>query len=358
MSASVDINGYELGRPFAPYVIAEIGVNHEGSLDLAKRLILEAKEGGAHAAKFQTYKADLLASKHSPAYWDQSKEPTESQHELFQKFDAFGPSEYEALAEYCARVGIDFLSTPFDSQAVEVLAPLVPLIKIASADITNVPLLRQCAATRKPLMISTGAASLPEIEYARNVVREAGCEQLVLLHCILNYPTPIHHAQLGMITTLKRAFPDCLVGYSDHVVPDKDILALQVATLLGAVVLEKHFTHDKALAGNDHYHAMDKHDLQRFLKKLSLIRGLVGEREAKALEIEKIARREARRSIVAARDLKKGSVITESDLIPKRPGHGISPIHWDEVIGREVLRDVPEDIMLSWDMLAPSNADD
>ncbi|MBA2706714.1 MAG: N-acetylneuraminate synthase family protein, partial [Gemmatimonadaceae bacterium] len=198
-----------------PYVIAEIGVNHEGSLDLAKRLIELAKEGGADAAKFQTYKAESLASRHSPAYWDLSKEPTTSQFRLFQKYDGFGPEDYRELARHCGEIGIDFVSTPFDRDAVELLAPLMPFFKIASADLTNTPLLRQVAGHGKPVVLSTGASTRAEIGEAVGTLRHAGCRELSLLRCVLNYPTADENANLGMIGALERDYPELVIGYSD-----------------------------------------------------------------------------------------------------------------------------------------------
>ncbi|OPK10880.1 N-acetylneuraminate synthase family protein [Pseudomonas sp. VI4.1] len=334
-------------NPLQPYVIAEIGVNHSGDMELAKRLIKEAKEGGAHAAKFQSYKAEKIASRHSPAYWDTTKESTESQYKLFQMYDSFEPEDYAELARYCKELDIDFLSTPFDLEAVDFLNPLMPLFKIASADITNIPLIRKCAKTGKPLIMSTGASTLAEIEHAINVAREAGAKNIALLHCVLNYPTPKENAQLGMIKVLSRTFPDCLIGYSDHVVPDETISALEASVLLGACILEKHFTHDKALPGNDHYHAMDKHDLRRFMEKVESYRTLISG-ESKNLEKEQSARLHARRSIVAARNIKAGEKLSEENLIAKRPGHGISPTHWDEVIGKNVICDIETDTLISW----------
>jgi len=340
-----------VGNYLHPYIIAEIGVNHEGSMELAKRLIDEAKEGGAHAAKFQSYKASKIASKHSPAYWDQSKEPTDSQYKLFQKYDSFEPEQYEELANYCQTVGIDFMSTPFDLDAVDFLDPLMPVFKVASADITNVPLIRKCASMGKPLIMSTGAATLAEIEFALNTAKEAGAKEISLLHCVLNYPTPVENAQLGMITTLARVFPNVVVGYSDHVVPDETISSLEASMLLGASILEKHFTHDKSLPGNDHYHAMNKADLRRFVDKASVYAKLISS-DTKDLAKEGAARLHARRSIVANGAIKKGQVITEENLIAKRPAHGISPIHWDEVVGREASVDIEDDMLISWENLA------
>jgi len=335
-----------------PYIIAEIGVNHEGSLELAKRLIELAKEGGADGAKFQSYKADTLASKNSPAYWDTSKETTRSQHELFQKYDNFEPEDYAELARHAAECDIDFLSTPFDDAAVDYLEPLVPFYKIASADITNTPLLRRVARTRKPVVLSTGASNMDEIRWSVQTLHEAGATDVVLLHCILNYPCENRNAHVRMITGLAEAFPCYLIGYSDHTVPDPDMTALAVAYSLGAVVLEKHFTHDKTLPGNDHYHAMDMHDLRRFVDRMATIADILGEESAKApIATEDISRLNARRSIVLARSVRSGQVLAESDLTYKRPGTGVGPQEWDRVIGMSVTRDLPDDHVLTWDDL-------
>lgn len=338
-----------------PYVIAEIGVNHEGDLELAKRLIDLAREGGADAAKFQSYKAGKIASRHSPAYWDTNKEPTSSQYALFQKYDSFGPDDYAALAEHCRNVGITFLSTPFDIDAVAELDPLLDYFKIASADITNIPLLRQVARTEKPVVLSTGAATLAEIDIAVNTLRQAGCADPVLLHCILNYPCPNANAHLNMINGLQRIYPDLVIGYSDHTVPEPAMQILTAAWLKGAAVIEKHFTHDKTLPGNDHYHAMDVHDLRRFIANVGFLEEALGNTHKAPLPDEAPARRHARRSIVAARDLRPGEVMDESNLTCKRPAHGISPLHWDEIIGRRVARAVGEDNSLQWSDLEPTS---
>lgn len=334
-----------------PYVIAEIGVNHEGSMDTARRLIDLCKEGGADAAKFQTYKADRIASKHSPAYWDRSEEPSDSQHKLFQKYDRFGPDEYAALAEYCAKVDIEFASTPFDIGAVDLLEPLVSFYKIASADLTNIPLLRKVASKGMPILLSTGASTLAEIEMAVGTLKIAGCTQLVLLQCTLNYPCPYPNANLNMIEGLQRAYPDLTIGYSDHTQPDPDMMILSTAWLKGAYVLEKHFTHDKTLPGNDHYHAMDMNDLKKFMRNVDLLETVQGSSFKRPLQDEAPAREHARRSIVVERALAAGDTITEESLTCKRPAHGISPINWDNVVGRKVRRDLPVDHILQWEDL-------
>ena len=183
MPTSVQLGKRLIQQNSKPYVIAEIGVNHEGSMKQAKVLIEQAKMGGADAAKFQSYKAGTLASKHSPSYWDTSKEATRSQYELFQKYDGFGPQEYVELADHCQQVGIDFISTPFDNQAVEFLDPLVPFFKVASADLTNTPFLRKIGAKQKPVVLSTGAATLAETDEAVRILEQSGCPNVVLLHC-------------------------------------------------------------------------------------------------------------------------------------------------------------------------------
>lgn len=338
-----------------PYVIAEIGVNHEGSMDLAKRLIDLAKEGGADAAKFQTYKAETLASRHSPAYWDLTKEPTTSQFRLFKKYDAFGPDEYAALAQHCSDAGIDFASTPFDSAAADLLAPLMPFFKIASADLTNTPLLRQVAGFGKPVILSTGASTMGEVREAVGTLESAGCGSLSLLHCVLNYPTADENANLGMISSLRAEYPDTVIGYSDHTVPDEGMTALCAAYLLRARVIEKHFTHDKSLPGNDHYHAMDVGDLKRFLANVNRLDSMLGPGGPhRPIDAEETARLNARRSIVLDADVDAGTPLTESMLTYKRPGTGVSPRHWDEIVGRKVARSLERDHVLQWTDLTPS----
>lgn len=339
---------YDLTTEKLPYIIAEVGVNHEGSFEKALHLIDLAKEGGANGVKFQTYKAEKITSKFSPAYWDTTKESTKSQYELFKKYDSFGQTEYEKLAVYCQEKRIDFLSTPFDDDAAEFLDPLVPFHKIASADLTNLPLLRRLARKNKPILLSTGAANITEINWALQTLRLEGVRDIVLLHCVLSYPCNFENANLNMIDDLRRLFPDVTLGYSDHTPPDKDMMVNLVAWLKGAMVIEKHFTFDKTLPGNDHYHAMDVQDLREFRMKLEFTSTLLGSKHKHPLESEKQARLHARRSIVALKDLKPGEVISEQNVTYKRPAHGISPMYWDDVIGKKLSKSVVEDKPLQW----------
>lgn len=348
---SIQLGSKVIFKLSKPYIIAEIGVNHEGSMHQAKKLISLAKEGGADAAKFQTYKADTLASKHSPSYWDTTKEPTTSQHELFQKYDNFEKEDYFELSEYCRSIEIDFISTPFDNNSVDYLDSLMPFYKIASADITNIPLLRKIAKKEKPVILSTGASNLEEIDLALKTLNSSGCKEVALLHCILNYPTPFEKANLNMIKGLKQVYPNNIIGYSDHTLPDNAMSSLVAAYTLGAVIIEKHFTDDKSLPGNDHYHAMDVEDLKCFLKIINNLYNSLGSSIKKPIKSEQISRLNARRSIVLKRNIQSGHKLEESDITYKRPGTGISTLYWDEVIGRELNKDLLEDDILQWEYL-------
>lgn len=332
-----------------PYVIAEAGVNHEGSMDIAKRLIEEAKIGGAHSIKFQTYKASTIASKNSPSYWDTNEEATKSQFELFKKYDKFWKSEYEKLKLHCDDMDIEFMSTPFDVASAKFLNDLMDVFKISSSDITNLPFIEYMCSFGKPIILSTGASYIWEIQQALETINKYDVP-VCLMHCILNYPTLDKNANLGMIKDLIDKFPDTIPGYSDHTLP-KEMEALKIANLLGAVVLEKHFTHDKTLPGNDHYHAMDKEDLKVFFNKMNEVYDFIGSQQKTPLESEEISRNNARRSLVTSKSLKMNEIITADHLTWKRPAHGISPKDINRVIGKKALGDIEEDSILQWNML-------
>ena len=346
---------FETFNPFTheickPLLIAEAGVNHEGNIDLAKRLIDEANEGGADAIKFQTYRAHTLASKYSPSYWNTEKEPTLSQFELFQKYDKFWKKEFEQLKRHCDDAGIEFLSTPFDIESADFLNEMMDVFKISSSDITNKPFIEHICQFNKPIILSTGASYLHEIEEAVCWIDAFG-NPIALLHCVLNYPTQDNLANLGMIRGLTKHFQGKIIGYSDHTIP-ADMNTLEVATLLGAVILEKHFTHDKTLAGNDHYHAMDMGDIKRFRKNIKRQLELVGSSTVTALDAEAPARANARRSLVAQRTIPQGEIITKSDLTWKRPANGISPKYIDKLIGKGSLQTIEEDTVLQWNLFS------
>lgn len=342
-----------------PYIIAEIGVNFYDTakaqnitpLQAAKLYIDKALEAGVNCVKFQSYKANTIVSRNSPAYWDLSKEPTKSQYELFQKHDGFNEDDYRELCSYAHAKGLDFTSTPFDYQSADYLYDMVDFYKISSSDLSNIPFVEYIGKKGKPVFISVGAAFLAEVDEAIRTLKNVGCQEIVVLHCVLSYPTNPQDANLRVINTLKRCFPDVKIGFSDHVAPDENMMTLAVAYMLGAEVIEKHFTLDKKLPGNDHYHAGDVDDFKKAIQNFKWIDTILGDGEKKVLDCEKISRREARRSLVLTVDKKKGEVITESDLMAKRPGTGISPKYLDIVIGREVKRDLKEDEILMWEMI-------
>lgn len=337
------------------YLIAEAGVNHEGDITVAKEMVRQAALAGADAIKFQTYKAEKLAVKKSPAYWNTKKETSLSQYELFRKFDSFGEKEYIELATACREVNIDFLSTPFDIDAANFLNPLSDAFKIASADINNYPLLKHIAKFNKPIILSTGASTLGEIEEAVKTIKEQGNNLIALLHCILSYPTDYENANLNMIEHLLNTFPDRVIGYSDHTLPDPSMLVLTTAYMKGAKIIEKHFTLTKFKTGNDHYHAMNPDDIIKFNNNLKLLKQIGGLYYKQPVDIESAAIQYARRSLVANKKIIKNTVITEDMLTWKRPGTGISPNFIDKVIGMISIKDIEEDEIIQWDFLSHFN---
>lgn len=347
-------------------LIAEIGVNYydiatkEGitPMEAAKLMIREAKEAGIHAVKFQTYKAGTLAAKASPYYWDITEEPTQSQYELFKKFDSFGYDEYKELKEYCDGIGIEFLSTAFDYDSADYLDELMEVYKISSSDLSNLPFIEHQAKKNKPILMSVGASNLPEIEAAVDTIRRVSEQPIVLLHCVLEYPTPLKDANLLKILSLKRQFPEHYIGYSDHTKPTDSCDVIKTAYNLGALCVEKHFTLDKTLKGNDHYHAMDPDDAKRILKSIEEMDLIRGSGELNCLETEMTARANARRSIVSDGAIPAGTVITESMLTFKRPGTGISPDRLFEVVGKVACVDIEDDTIISEEMLKKAEASD
>ncbi len=343
----MNFNFNKIKKSKVPYIIAEIGVNHECSIKMAKELILSAKKGGAQAVKFQTYKAEKIVKKNSKAYWDLKKEKTKNQYELFSKLDKFNLEDYKKLYEYSKKIKIDFLSTPFDLESVDILKSLVPAFKISSSDINNFPLIRKIADTKKPVILSTGASNIKEIKRALQILSK-NTKKIVIMHCVLNYPTKDVDANLGMIVDLKKKFPKFLHGYSDHTLPSYNMINLTTAFMLGAKVIEKHFTNNKKLKGNDHYHSMDKGDLKTLIKNIKKINQITGKTiSKKVLRCETKSRKFARRSIVVEKKIYKNQIITNDNIIALRPNIGISVDMWDKVIGKRAKKDLKKHHSLS-----------
>jgi len=352
----IKIDNKVISETSRPFIIAEAGVNYYDiakkeniePIEVAKLMVKEAANASADAIKFQTYKAEKLVSKYSPAYWDTTKESTKSQYELFKKYDKFGEEEYRELARYAKEKKIIFMSTPFDKEAVDFLDELMPVFKISSSDITNIPFIKYIAKKQKPIFLSTGASTIDEIKDAVSAIEKEGNNQIVIMHCILNYPTKYEDANLGMIQHLKKIFPNYLVGYSDHTLPDSCMIVLTTAALLGAKVIEKHFTLDKTLSGNDHYHSMDPEDLRTLVNNLGLLEKIIGKEKKEPLESELPAIKYARRSIIARVDIPKGTKISEDMIVFKRPGTGIAPRFLDKIIGKKAKRDIKKDAIIKW----------
>jgi N-acetylneuraminate synthase len=334
------VGDHSIGEDHAPFVIAEAGVHHGNSVELAKEYVTQARIAGAHAIKFQTYRASRLAARWAPTYW--VDDAGRSQYDIFAERDRMTAEGYRRIAEHARDVGIVFLSTPFDPDSARLLDELgIPAFKIASADVTNLPLLDAVAALGKPVLLSTGASTLQEIQRAVATVRAHGVS-LALLHCTLAYPTPLGQANLQRIGLLRREFPDAVIGYSDHTQPQDSEHACPIAVALGARVVEKHYTLNKALTGDDHYHAVDQAGLVRLVSgcrdAYAMSRGCV-----EVSESELPARTYARRSIVAALDLPAGHLLGASDIDFKRPGTGLEPRFADRVVGRRVRRAIAAD---------------
>ncbi|MBT4732258.1 acetylneuraminic acid synthetase [Candidatus Woesearchaeota archaeon] len=316
-----------------PEIIAEIGVNYYdvsgklgiGLVDAAKEMILRCKNSGIKTVKFQTYKAEKIAAEYSPSYWDLNEEPTRSQKELFSKFDKFGENEYKELADYCKVNGVEFMSTPFDIESADFIDQLVSRHKIASADITNLQLLKKIADFGKPVILSTGASKQEEVTEAVDILERFGCNDITLLHCVLSYPTAQKDANLWKIRALLKQFPDLRVGLSDHSTFSLDVLI--AAWLLGVEVIEKHFTLDKALRGNDHYHAADPQDFIKLQDKIKLLKEIYGnERTDWLFKCEEEAYINARRGVYLNIDVKKSDKLRIEHLSFLRPQlSGLSP---------------------------------
>ncbi len=319
-----------------PEIIAEVGVNFYdianqkgiSPLRAAQEMVKAAKDAGVSIVKFQTYKAERLAAKNSPSYWDLNEEPTTSQRELFSKYDKLSYNDFQDIAEYCSNIDVEFLSTSFDRESAIEINKIAKRHKIASADITNIELLSLIGSFKKPVLLSVGGATKKEVEKAVNILNKNGSTNVTLLHCVLNYPTSIEKANLWKIQEIKKIFKNIRVGYSDHT--KFNISILEAAWLLGAEVIEKHYTLDKELKGNDHYHAAAPDDFKKLINHLKITANAIGEKRENWYDIsEEGARINARRGVYLNKDVKAGDLIKLEDVDFLRPqGSGIDPIEF------------------------------
>jgi N,N'-diacetyllegionaminate synthase len=331
------------------YIIAEAGVNHNGSLDLAFQLIEAAKACGADAVKFQSFRADLLATRsaHKAAYQERTTEKSESQFEMLKRLELDADAHGKLIA-HCKQVGIEFLSSPFDAESADLLDTFgISSFKIPSGEITNLPFLEHIARKGRPIILSTGMSTLGDVEDAVRVLRSAGASQLTLLHCVTEYPAPYAEVNLRAMHTLKCAF-NLPVGYSDHT-PGIDISVAAVA--LGAEVIEKHLTLDRALPGPDHAASLEPAELKEMIASIRRVEQALGTGIKSPAPCELLNLSVARKSIVAARALPAGHQLQAQDLNIKRPGNGLAPKLLPEVIGRTLRADLAPDELIRWEHL-------
>jgi N,N'-diacetyllegionaminate synthase len=327
------------------YLIAEIGSNHDGVFQRAIKLIESAADAGADAVKFQVYQADKLVGDQAMAYTHTGTSP--SQRERFRSLQ-FSPDQWRELCQKAASCGVDFLASVFDEESADMIAPWVSVFKVASGDLTNIPLLRYLRKKGNPLLLSTGASTLEEID---RVVEEIGKQDLILLHCVASYPAPADQLHLRAITAMRERF-GIPVGYSDH---SLGVLACLGAVALGATVVEKHFTHDASIPTGDHRLSADATQFKQLAQGIRELENMLGQDKKKVQPCERDLREKIRRAVVAAHTIPQGKIIEERDLIFLRPQTGgIAADSYRDVLGKLTTREIKKDQFLSWSDLISS----
>jgi N-acetylneuraminate synthase len=333
------------------FIVAEVGVNHNGSAELARDLVLAAADTGADAVKFQTFRPEALVTGSAPrALYQQAADARPLSQRAMLEALTLADTEFGRLQALCVERGLGFLSTPFDSQSLQLLVELgVPQIKIGSGDLTNLPFLCEVGATGLPVILSTGMSAMDEVADAVTALRRSGCQSLALLHCVSCYPAAVSDANLRAMDTLAARFR-VPVGFSDHT-PGQDTAVAAVAR--GARILEKHLTLDHGLPGPDHRASLEPAAFAALVTSVRKVESALGTGIKEPVAAEAEVRAVARRSLVAGRDLPAGSLIAVSDLAVKRPGTGLPPGSMDRVVGRRLRIDVRRDTLLSLEMLDP-----
>ncbi len=346
---SISIGGKQLEKYRSVYLVAEIGSNHDNDINRARNLIQLAKECGADAAKFQSFTAKGLISKRGfekrsssfQSRWKKSVWDTYVSAEMPRDW------HYE-LADFAKSQSIDFFTSPWDDEALDYLVKIdAPAIKIGSGDIDNYDLLGKAGLTKKPILLGTGASTMGEVETAVNVIRSTGNNEIVLLHCVVNYPSNINQSNIRVLPVMESAF-DLPVGYSDH---SPGSLVATSAVSLGATVIEKHFTDDRSREGPDHSHSMNPKEFKEMVYNIRTLQSALGDGIKTPVDDEKETKVLQRRSIFAIKPIKKGQKLTKENVRLLRPAIGIAPKYWDVVIGRTVTRDIEQDEPVQWSMI-------
>ncbi len=339
-----------IGEGEACFIIAEAGVNHNGDLKLAKKLIGVAKEAGADAVKFQSFKAEDVVTRNAEkaGYQKESTSTEESQYEMIKKL-GLSEADFKDLSDYAIEKGIIFLSSPFDKESADLLETLgVPAYKIPSGEITNLPLLKHIASKQKPIILSTGMSTIDEIDEALKIIREEGVKEIVLLHCVSSYPAKPTDMNLKVMETLRSAF-GLPVGLSDHTL---GITIPIAAVVMGACVIEKHITLDKSLPGPDHRMSLEPGELQDMIKAIRDAEVAIGDGTKKLSEDEEENKKVVRRSIVARVNIPAGVIITKDMLDIKRPGTGIEARYLDMVTGKKAKTRISKDELITWQKIS------
>lgn len=326
------------------FIIAEAGVNHNGDIKLARKLIDVASEAGADAVKFQSFKAEKLVTKDArkAEYQEKTTGIEENQFQMIKSLE-LDYEKHRELIDYCKSKNIMFLSSPFDLESIDLLNELgLEIFKVPSGETTNLPYLRKIGGLKKKIILSTGMSNLGDIENALDILRLAGTRDITVLHCNTEYPTPMSDVNLLAMKTIEEAFK-VKIGYSDHTLGIEVPIA---AVALGATIIEKHFTLDKNMEGPDHKASLEPRELKEMVGKIRNIEKALGDGIKKLSKSETKNINIARKSIVAGKDILKGEIFTESSLDIKRPGDGISPMRWDEIIGRMAIKDFKEDELI------------
>lgn len=342
-----------------PFLIADISLDlcdlaekeEITYVDAAKFLIDEAMSCGMDAVSFQSFKAENIISRDLSAYDSMDSADINSYFDSFKKYDMFGVGEFRQLAQYCRDIGITFLAAPLDYESVDYLDDFLDVFEISSADIDNIPFIEYIASKNKPILLSTGAATLMEIKTAIKAIEDVSTVDVVIMHSVLSFPTDYQDANLLMIKDLIHNFPEYEIGYSDHTQSDENMLILTTAYNYGAVVLKKHFTYDRHNDSVESKYSMDPDDVIKLKKNLLFLSKVNGRVNKQPLICESSAKREYRKSIVAKTNIKKGKIISESDVAFKRPGVGISPAYVDDIIGKIATKKISKDALITSEML-------
>ncbi|MCR4943546.1 MAG: N-acetylneuraminate synthase [Clostridium sp.] len=345
----VKIGNKYIGKNEKVYIVAELGVNHNGDMNIVKELIDKASEAGVDAIKFQKFKTESLVTKDSPKakYQEVTTDASESQFDMLKRLE-LNEENLKELYAYAKSKNIEAFATPFDDASVDFLYDLgIKAYKVGSGDITNIPMLKRIAKTGLPIILSTGMSTLGEIEEALEAIRSQGNDDVVLMHCTSNYPSDENDVNLKAMNTMMQAF-QLPTGYSDHTMGT----AVSVAAVArGAVIIEKHFTLDRSMPGPDHMSSLEPEELKQLVQQIRAVEKALGSPIKKPNKSEYEVKNVAQKSIVSACDIKKGEIISEEMLTCKRPSSGIKPKYFELVVGRVAKKDIKSDTIINIDMI-------